>query len=256
MGPREQLLEAWSRVRGWYPVTIAGRKYRCDPDHISFWDRVSEGDWEPQTFTILDNLLDQEAVYCDIGTWIGPTVLHAAMQCRKVYCMEPDRVAYMYLLQNLKLNQLENVVPFNIALSSSNMLSRMASPRGKRGDSMTSLLRPEGSGNTEVPCLSWLTWFDLVGQPEITAIKMDIEGGEFKLLPTMENYLCESRPGLYLSLHPHLLRMPERYAAMQRVVDVLQVYSTCYDDMGREISLETLMEEQAINRAGSYLLLP
>lgn len=256
MKPREQLFEAWSRLRGWFPVTMAGRHYRCDPDHICFWERVSNGSWEPQTFTILDRLLHPEAVYCDIGTWIGPTVLHAAKQCKRVFCLEPDRIAYMYLLQNLKLNHLENVVPFNMALAVENELRRMASPRGKRGDSMTSLLLPDGVDSAEVPCLQWRTWFELIGQPEINAIKMDIEGGEFTLLPTMKNYLAATRPGFYLSLHPHLLPKSERYSAMAELLEVLKVYRHCTDEGGREIDLESLMEEQALHRAGSYLLLP
>lgn len=219
---REQLLEAWSRVRGWYPVNMAGRKYACDPDHIRFWDKVTKGEWEPQTFSILDTLLHPDAVYCDIGAWIGPTVLHAAGKCKSVFCLEPDRIAYMYLLKNLKLNHLENVLPFNMALWTENAICRMASPRGKRGDSMTSLLRPDGNGNISVPCLTWQAWYELIGQPEITAIKMDIEGGEFKLIPAMSSYLLENRPGLYLSLHPHLLNQSKRYSAMGIMVEALR----------------------------------
>lgn len=257
MRPLEQLLESWSRVRGWYPVTMAGRQYHCDPNHISFWSRVSRGDWEPETFQILDRLIRPGSIYCDIGAWIGPTVLYAAQKSRRIYCIEPDRIAYMYLLQNIKLNHIENVLPFNIALAGKNELRRMASPRGKRGDSMTSLLNPDGKRGVEVLCLEWQTWLSHVGNPKIDCMKMDIEGGEFALLPVMADYLKKYRPALYLSLHPHLLPKSERAEAMSQLVQVLEVYGSCYTRVGREdVGVETLMEEQAVNRAGSYLLLP
>ncbi len=257
MGPIKQIREAWSRMRGWYPVHIDGSLYRCDPDHISFWSRMSKGQWEPDTFVALKKLLLTESMHCDIGAWIGPLVLHAAKKCKCVYCIEPDRVAFMYLLQNIKLNKLENVLPFNLALSGEkNALCRMASPRGKRGDSMTSLLRPDGMSGVEVLCLRWETWLELAGKPKFGSIKMDIEGAEFALLPAMRDYLALYKPGLFVSLHPHLLPRDQRVQEMGRVAEVFQLYDNCYDSGGKRIELLSLMEGQALHRAGSYLLLP
>lgn len=256
MRPLERLMEARSRLRGWYPVAMAGRPYHCDPDHISFWEKVNRGTWETETFATLARLLKPDTVYCDIGAWIGPTVLYAANRCAKVYCLEPDRVAYMYLLQNLKLNKLENVLPFNLALSADDGLVRMASPRGKRGDSMTSLLRPDGAGGMEVLCLSWPAWLELVGMPVIGVIKMDIEGGEFSLLPAMADYLATHSPALCLSLHPHLLPENERFEAMSRVVGVLRKYGSMLDQSGASMEPSSLLETQALHAAGTYLLMP
>lgn len=252
----EQVVAAWSRLRGWYPVSMGGRFYRCDPDHPVFWQKVTSGSWEPRTFTVFDRLLTPETVYCDIGAWIGPTVIYAAKRCARVYCFEPDRVAYRYLLQNIQLNKLENVLPFNIALSMKNGLGRMASPRGKRGDSMTSLLRPDGAGGMDVLCLTWKTWLEMAGMPVFDAIKMDIEGGEFALLPTMTEYLVRHKPQVYLSLHPHLLPETERVEAMIRIVEALKVYGYCYDSEDRKVALESLLEGQAVHTSGTYLLLP
>lgn len=235
---------------------MGGEAYHCDPEHISFWRKVDNGLWEPATFTAFDSLLAEDSVYCDIGAWIGPTVLYAARRCTQVYCFEPDRVAYMYLLQNLKLNKLENVLPFNMALSAENGLSRMASPRGKQGDSMTSLLRPDGDRGMEVLCLTWRNWLEFVGNPQFDTIKIDIEGGEFALLPAIADYLSEKKPKLYLSLHPHLLPKEERVGAMSKIVNVLQVYGSCVESGGAEIAFKTLLEEQALHKAGTYLLLP
>lgn len=250
------LIKTRCRMRGWYPVTIDNNSFRCDPEHIPFWQKVNAGHWEPETFAVLKRLLTKESVYCDVGAWIGPTVLYAARLCRKVYCLEPDRVAYQYLLQNVQLNSLENILSSHLALSFENGLSRMSSPRGKRGDSMTSLIRPDGKRVQEVLCLVWQQWLELVGAPRIDIIKMDIEGGEFALLPTMKDYLAENRPKLFLSLHPHLLPETERFEEMGRLVDILSVYGACYDSGGNRLTLLSLLDKQAVHSAGTYLLLP
>ncbi len=256
MAVGEDLRTAWHRLRGWYPVQLGEQRFRCDPEHIDFWRKVDQGLWEPRTFAVFDQLLSAGATCLDVGAWIGPTVLFAARRCRRVYCLEPDRVAYRYLLQNIQLNGLENVLPFNFALAAEGGLNRMASPRGKQGDSMTSLLLPDGIRGMAVLCLAWQSWLELVGVPVFDFIKMDIEGGEFSLLPTMTDYLDLYRPRLYLSLHPHLLPDSERGPNMAKIAASLKMYGGCYDRNGEKIRLESLREGQALHRAGTYLLLP
>jgi len=252
----ERLQEAWYRVRGWYPVRIGAGQFRCDPDHISFWSKVDAGNWEPQTFTVLDSILEPGGVHLDIGAWIGPTVLYAAPRSSKVFCLEPDRVAYMYLLANLKLNKLENVLPFNMAVAEKCGLARMASPRGKRGDSMTSLLYPDGKAGMEVVVSGWQQWLELVEFPAFTSIKMDIEGGEFGLLPVMADYLHLHKPALYLSLHPHLLPVEQRRREMTALVELLTpIYGAVLNKTGEKQPVENLLAEDMLQRAGSWLLL-
>lgn len=250
------LRRAWYRLLDGCPVRMGGGQYRCDPENLNFWDKVNGCRWEPETFRTLDRLLTPDSIYCDIGAWIGPTVLYAARRCRQVYCFEPDRVAYAALLDNIRLNALENVLPFNLALAAESGLKRMASPRGKRGDSMTSLLVPEGRRGMEVLCLQWSRWLELVNTPVFDVIKMDVEGGEFTLLPTMGEYLQQHRPHLYLSLHPHLLPEGERQAAMTRVVGSLAMYGSCVDKEGQAAPLGSLLEGSRMHKGGTYLLYP
>jgi len=252
----EWVRTAGYRLQGRISVRMGIQHFWCDPENLNFWDKVNGGRWESRTFTVLDRLLTTGTTYCDIGAWIGPTVLYAARNCRQVYCLEPDRVAYRFLLQNIQLNRLENVLPFNLALAPEEGLQRMASPRGKRGDSMTSLLLPDGTQGMDVLCLTWENWFNLVGRPVFDTVKMDIEGGEFSLLPAMSVYLEEHRPQLYLSLHPHLLPEAERMKNMAIVVTALKMYPGFYNRDGEKMALESLLEEQAVNHAGTYLLLP
>lgn len=253
MRPSERLLEAWYRLRGWYPVRIEEQPFRCDPDHISFWSLVSRNRWEAETLALLTELLHPDAVYCDIGAWIGPTVLHASGKCRRVYCLEPDREAYRYLLANIRYNRLENVLPFNLALADREGLCRLASPRGKRGDSMSSLLLPTGVNGMEVLALRWQTWTGLLDTDAFDCVKMDIEGGEYSLLPTMASYLARHKPKLLLALHPHLLSEGERVAAMTGVMEALAGYGQCLDTAKRPVKMQTLLQEPLVSRPASYL---
>jgi FkbM family methyltransferase len=252
--PVKQIIAWWIRRRGWCNVKIGDRRYQCDGENHWFWTKVNQGLWEPATLQILQNELGKESVYCDIGSWIGPTVLPAASICSQVYCFEPDRTAFMYLLQNISRNRFTNVLPFNLALAGADKKAWLASPRGKTGDSMTSLLVPDGKNSQEVLCLSWQSWFDCMDRPPIDFIKMDVEGGEYALLPAMSEYLGSEMPRLYLSLHPHLLETQAREAKMREVIEILSPYRYYTDDSGSQHPLHRLLDDPNLHAAGSYLL--
>ena len=155
---------------------------------------------------IFSKLLNSETVYCDIGAWIGPTVIYAAKTCKEVICFEPDPVAYKYLLCNIALNEFKNVTSFSFALSSQVGIQKMSARSDNLGESMTTLVEVATLyPKVNVLTLTWEMFKDYDIFEKINFIKMDIEGGEFALLPTMEKYLSLNKPTLYLSLHPTLL---------------------------------------------------
>lgn len=80
-------------------------------------------------------------MHVDIGAWVGPTVIFAARKSKRVYCFEPDYVACRYLLWNIQMNGLSNVVPFNCALPGSTGMRRLGPFLGNGfGNSTTSLI--------------------------------------------------------------------------------------------------------------------
>ena len=185
----------WMRARGTAHTKILGIPFLVDPYHISFWHATARGSWEPEVLESLDRFLNRDSVYLDVGAYIGPTVLFAARKCKKVYCFEPDPDAYEYLAWNLRLNRLRNVVPFCMALTTESGIRSMASPDGMLGTSKTSLLvESESLERIEVPCIGWSEWQRLFAPPQIDVIKVDIEGGEFELLPAMAPFLRANRP--------------------------------------------------------------
>jgi len=79
---------------------------------------------------------------------------------------------------------------------------------------------------------------------------MDIEGGEYRVLPTMVEYLDKHRPTVHLSLHPCYLkirplgwlgRVIARVAGTLRIIRCMRFYKHIYDHKGAELSLLRLL---------------
>lgn len=167
--------------------------------HRAFWDLVDTGNWEPATLEAISRLTNG-GVYIDIGAWIGPTVIAAARKASLVVAYEPDPVAVAELHRNIHLNGLTNVEVREVAL-----LDRDAAlPMGpgmldELGLSVSSLVY--GSRTVLVPVRD--------ARKEATSdcfmrcllLKIDVEGGEYKLIRRLSPYLQRHEPTLLLSLH-------------------------------------------------------
>lgn len=237
-------------------ISQRGKPFRVSPGRNAvFWEVVSKGAWEPETFAVFDRFLDGDHSYIDIGSWIGPTLLYGCQIARRAYGVEPDPIAFEELKRNIALNTpiTNNVRLFNgcIAPKSGQVLF---GSKGEGGDSTSSLLFSEGKTRWTV---EGLCFEDFIRQNEISDcnfIKIDIEGGEYRVLPTMVGYLKASRPTLHLSLHPCFLgdlekggplgkiaRLKSRLLGTLRIIRCLRFYRHFYDDHGREITFLRLL---------------
>ena len=250
---KQTLTETYHHILGYQPITINGLSYKCDPYHQKFWSIVNKGTWEPQTYTILDKYLSKEMTYCDIGAWIGPTVIFAANKCKQVYCFEPDTVAYRFLLWNIALNKLKNILPNNIALSDKNGVETISSLGTELGDSMTSMLGSNDSESIKILCMKWDNWIELVNPEKIDFIKIDIEGAEFDFIPSFKDYLSKNMPVVYLSLHAPFLDKGQRQKKLQAIVDTMKIYNHCYNENHEEIEIDSLTSEDNQNSFNSYI---
>lgn len=244
-------------MRGSVPTTLAGERFDCDPYHSKFWRKASAGTWEPETFRVLRSHLHRDRDYLDIGAWIGPTVLYAARHARHVWCFEPDPRAFRHLAWNIELNGLDNVSALPVALSGETGIARMASFGGETGDSMTSLLNPQGNGGFAAVTLAWDTFRAQTDLSAVSLVKMDIEGAEFSVLPALIPWLQQQKPALYLSTHAPFLPAQDRASALADLAQALSIYSRAIPDGGQETSVQAaLTSENATSRFASFTLLP
>ncbi|TNF22549.1 MAG: FkbM family methyltransferase [Rhodobacteraceae bacterium] len=244
---------AYYRARGHFPATIRGTEYKLDPYHFAFWRAAAQERWEPGTLDAITTYLTPESTYVDIGAWIGPTVLHAARRCARVYCFEPDPTALRFLNWNLDLNGLHNVHSFGLALAAEPGLCRMATFGDNPGDSQTSLLQTEAEHFVEVLAITWADFLAKARPENVTLIKMDVEGAEFDLVPTMCAYLEAERPALLLSTHGPYLDADKRKAAMAGLSEALAFYPNVFDENLASIDRAELLSDAAAEGFGTYL---
>jgi FkbM family methyltransferase len=241
------------RARGHYAGQLGGEPFRLDPYHSKFWRKAAAGNWEPETFRVLSQYLDKRHDYLDIGAWIGPTALYGARKAHHVWCFEPDPTAFRALAWNIELNGMTNVSAFPVAISQGFGVARMASFGGERGDSMTSLLNAGGAAGIDAMTIGWEAFVGAVDLSAVSLVKMDIEGAEFDVLPTMIPWLKAQRPALYLSTHAPFLDADTRAERMRVLADALSFYGTCLDGQGNRVSPEVMSQPDALERFPTFL---
>lgn len=247
-----RLRKMFYRARGHYAGSLNGEPFKLDPYHSKFWRKASAGNWEPETFAVLDQHLDKDHDYLDIGAWIGPTVLYGARKARRVMCFEPDPVAFRHLAWNLELNRLTNVSAFSVALSSGFGIARMASFGGEAGDSMSSLLA-DGDHGSDVLTVGWDAFAAQADLSRVSLVKMDIEGAEFTVLPQLLPWLKEHRPALFLSTHAPFLDGGERAAKMAELAEQLSFYGDCREDGRGTDRFAAMSAPRALSGFPTYL---
>ena len=75
--------------------------------------------WDMETLVKLDEYLDEGAVICNVGAYIGSHSLYWALErnAKKIYAFEPLPEIYQVLERNIAINNLRDVIiPYNYAL--------------------------------------------------------------------------------------------------------------------------------------------
>lgn len=171
---------------------------------------MNRQEWEPASFAVIDQFLPDEGVFFDIGSFIGPLSLYAANRARQVVAAEPDPLALEELEANLALNpelqQKTLVIPKAITPTSGQFALHA---RVGYGYSSSSLMERAKDGLASHLCegitLSSLYQTHAGQKPDL--IKIDIEGGEFSLLPAITDDLkAMGYPTLLISFHYNFLQ--------------------------------------------------
>jgi len=167
-------------------VTINGTRLNWTAEHYDgFWGRVERGEWEPQTYREIDRHVGVDTVVLDLGANIGAITLYAARKAARVICFEPDPLSRANLTANIAVNPdiAGKITVIAKAVHAGAGEIRLGS-QASGGDSMSSTILPDVK-------TSWLV--ETITPHEINAmlpqdpvpvfVKMDIEGGEYDLIP-------------------------------------------------------------------------
>jgi FkbM family methyltransferase len=210
---------------------------------LDFWDRVNRGEWEPETLWVLEwYLKGKRASYVDFGSWIGPTVLFAGQFASKIYSLEPDPLSFSTLNANVNLNPhiLAKTHVYHECIAPTAGLVEMAGS-GESNTRMTEVLDTKflkAGTRWKVNCRTLPQFIkeERVDLASLALIKMDTEGTELWLLPSLKPWLeglgKGNKPAIWLSVHSPFWKDPssaEHKAKEKLAWEVLSLFSHVYD---------------------------
>ncbi len=182
---------------------IAGMTFLAEDRRDGYWQQICDGVWEPSTVVALSRLQPGD-LFVDVGAFVGATTLLAAARGARVIAFEPDPVARRELEANVVLNDFQDRVTIEpVALASRTKTRQLTAPY-VLGGGMSSIARISLRGMRDhraavvdaVDVRTFLARFE-----GARLIKVDIEGGEYALLPAMRAWVRRHKPDLMLSLH-------------------------------------------------------
>jgi FkbM family methyltransferase len=178
-------------------------------EHIQqqlFW----YGYYEKALGDILKKIIKPGGVFIDIGANIGYFSLLIAnnVPTAKVISFEPARDIFLKLKENISINNIKNITPFNAAIGEMNEEKELFIS-GADNLGMSSFQQPENfSGKKEiVQVLTIDDWFKRAGLAKIDVIKLDVEGSELSALKGMSEVLQSFKPMVIVEINPETLAM-------------------------------------------------
>jgi FkbM family methyltransferase len=175
-------------------------------DQPTFWDRVDAGRWENGTLAVMRARLDRTAAFVDLGAWVGPTALYAAALGARVIAVEADPAALDQLKRNLAANPalspLIVIVPRAVHARPGAVT---LGARRKPGDSMSSTVLADAPVHWRAPTVTPAELRAMIRDGELLFVKIDIEGGEYALLPNLGPLLDAPGCAALVSFHPKIL---------------------------------------------------
>lgn len=193
-------------------ITVGNCSFNVEPGaHKPFWNRVSRGQWEPETFAIFDKHIGQDTLFVDVGAWIGSTALYGAQRAGHCVAFEPNPTAFLELKRNVAANAgadwFDRLEIHECAINKDGTSFTLGSSRDG-ANSMSSALFPERDNQWAVRAQRLqdvLSSHRRPGQPVF--LKIDIEGGEYDLLPTLGDVIADQTTTIYISFHPRMLQL-------------------------------------------------
>ncbi len=180
--------------------------FNVEATYMQFWDNMSSGNWEATTLEVFRQHIDHNTTFVDVGAWIGPTTLFAANFAKRVISVEADPVAAAQLKRNIALNPLlsTKIKVIEKAISECAGTVKLGARTG-RGDSMSSVLFAGNSDAWDAPTITPAALAYELRHEEKIFIKMDIEGGEYRVLPHFGSVAALPKTTFLVAFHPKYL---------------------------------------------------
>jgi len=164
--------------------------------------------WLKNVYQIEEGDISDNATVIDIGAHIGIFSIFAANHAENVtvYAFEPESDNYQLLLENIRINDLENKIhPFNLAVSNSNAskkLIRSAVSLARHSFFDNKFLNNEQIKDLiEVNCITLESFFERNKIEKCDILKLDCEGGEYDILLNTPYKICSKIRRIAMEYH-------------------------------------------------------
>lgn len=167
-------------------------------DFIIAWEVFKNKEYETETLQIAES-----DIIVDIGAHIGLYTCYAAKKASKglVYAYEPNPENFKILKENIKLNKLTNIHPFNLAIAD------------KKGDIDLNLSSTNSGGHSiftvdskksiKVNAMSLQDVFTENNLTRINLLKIDTEGSEYRIILSTHNKIFAKIDKIAIEYHDY-----------------------------------------------------
>ena len=152
--------------------------------------------WEEELRNVF--VLEKGMKFIDVGAHIGKYTIRAARMVGgegRVVAVEPDKDNFEFLIKNIKLNDLENCIPLNVAAGSTDgEIILFSGPNSAEN----SIKQDFGKGSSKVPvkAMDNILAENKIG--DVDLIKVDVEGAEYEVVKGLEKTLNSKEPVLVI----------------------------------------------------------
>lgn len=158
--------------------------------------------YEPHILRAIRKNLDKDSIFLDIGGNIGQHSLFSSYFAKKVYSFEPITRIYNQMLSSINMNNIFNVVPYNIGIGDENTSLDIFGSDINMGGS--SLITSENRYKVQTVKIFKLDdVFDKIGIEKVDLIKIDVEGFELQVLMGAKETIDMYKPKILIEYSPY-----------------------------------------------------
>jgi FkbM family methyltransferase len=186
----------------------------------SFWKLLEKGKWDTNLIEFIVDLVKPGETILDVGAWEGPLSFlfsHQVTETGKVYSFEPMPLQFSTLEHLVKINRIQNIFPYQLAMS--NTVGSLVLHSDRPGSTMSTMQDPRkftsarkaSKFNVQINCeCTTIDDFCTNKKVEPNGIKIDVEGAEQEVLKGAVKTIEKFRPWCILEFHGQFLSQTER----------------------------------------------
>jgi FkbM family methyltransferase len=140
---------------------------------------------------VIEKIVKENFICFDIGANIGHLSILMAKKAKNglVLSIEPSPRIFSYLLDNIQINRLKNVIPLNIAISEENGIKEFFTFTYADDQSALVINKNWKSEKYKVATLRLDELIKILGINKIDFLKIDVEGAELLVLKSLRKHI-------------------------------------------------------------------